>query len=51
MLYRNTKTGVVISVKSPVSGELWESVEAEAKTEPEKPKETKAVETNAGKRK
>lgn len=51
MLYRNTKTGVVISVNSPVSGEFWEPVEAEAKPEPEKPKKTKAVKTNAGKRK
>lgn len=51
MLYRNTKTGVTINVKSPVSGEFWEPVEAEAKPEPEKPKKTKAVKTNAGKRK
>lgn len=45
MLYKNTKTGVVISVRSPISGENWEPLK-----EPAKPKKEKAVK-NGGKRK
>lgn len=35
MEYRNTKTGIIITVASPVTGEFWEPVEKPA---PEKPK-------------
>ena len=40
MLYRNTKTGALVDVVSPISGGNWVKVELK-ESETDKPKETK----------